>query len=88
MPTGTGPARNPISKQGNRCHMKPMQVKIFYDGGHIPSDRFESVISSLSRKINEWLQENPDIEIVTILQSESQGTENAWNLTLTVFYRL
>jgi serine protease inhibitor len=65
-----------------------MQVKIFYDGGHIPSDRFESVISSLSRKINEWLQENPDIEIVNILQSESQGTENAWNLTLTVFYRL
>ncbi|MBL0714669.1 MAG: hypothetical protein JJV98_13320 [Desulfosarcina sp.] len=67
--------------------MKPIQVKIFYDGGHIPGDRFASIISSLSRKINEWLEENPDIEIVNILQSESQGTENAWNLTVTVFYR-
>ncbi len=67
--------------------MKPLRVKIFYDGGHIPSDRFESIISSLSRKMNTWLEENPDIEIVSMLQSESQGAENAWNLTLTVFYR-
>ena len=67
--------------------MKPVRVKIFYDGGHIPSDRFESIISSLSRKMNTWLEENPDIEIVSMLQSESQGAENAWNLTLTVFYR-
>ena len=67
--------------------MKPLRVKIFYDGGHIPSDRFESIISSLSRKMNTWLEENPDIEIVNMLQSESQGVENAWNLTLTVFYR-
>lgn len=67
--------------------MKPIQVEIFYDGGHIPSDRFESIISSLSRKINTWLQAHPDIEIVNVLQSESQGAENAWNLTVTVFYR-
>jgi hypothetical protein len=67
--------------------MKPIQAKIFFDGGHIPSDRFESIISNLSHKINAWLQENPDIEIVNILQSESQGAHNAWNLTLTVFYR-
>ena len=67
--------------------MKPMQVKIFYDGGHIPSDRFASIISSLSNKINAWLKENPDIEIVNILQSESQGAENAWNLTVTILYR-
>ena len=67
--------------------MKPMQVKIFYDGGHIPSDRFASIISNLSRKINDWLKQNPGIEIVNILQSESQGAENAWNLTVTIFYR-
>ena len=67
--------------------MKPIQVEIFYDGGHIPSDRFESIISSLSRKINTWLQAHPGIEIVNILQSESQGAENAWNLTVTIFYR-
>ncbi|MDJ0809421.1 MAG: hypothetical protein QNJ48_15095 [Desulfobacterales bacterium] len=67
--------------------MKSMHVKIFYDGGHIPSDRFESIISNLEHKINTWLEENPDIEIINILQSESQGAENAWNLTMTVFYR-
>ena len=67
--------------------MKPIQVEIFYDGGHIPSDRFESIISSLSRKINTWLQAHPEIEIVNILQSESQGAENAWNLTVSIFYR-
>jgi hypothetical protein len=67
--------------------MKTTRVKIFYDGGHIPSDRFEAIISSLSRKINAWLEENADIEIINILQSESQGAENAWNLTVTVFYR-
>ena len=67
--------------------MKSMHVNIFYDGGHIPSDRFESIISNLEHKINTWLEENPDIEIINILQSESQGAENAWNLTMTVFYR-
>ncbi len=67
--------------------MKSMHVKIFYDGGHIPSDRFESIISNLEHKINTWLEENPDIEIINILQSESQGAENARNLTMTVFYR-
>ncbi len=67
--------------------MKSMHVKIFYDGGHIPSDRFESIISNLEHKINTWLEENSDIEIISVLQSESQGAEDAWNLTMTVFYR-
>ena len=67
--------------------MKRIHAKIFYDGGHIPSDRFESIISNLSRRINDWLQAHPDIDIIHILQSESQGAENAWNLTMTVFYR-
>jgi len=67
--------------------MKPMQVKIFYDGGHIPSERFESIITNLSAKVNDWLREHSDIEILHILQSESQGSENAWNLTMTIFYR-
>ena len=67
--------------------MKPMQVKIFYDGGHIPSERFESIITNLSAKVNDWLAEHPDIDILNILQSESQSAENAWNLTLSIFYR-
>jgi hypothetical protein len=67
--------------------MKPMQVKIFYDGGHIPSERFESIITNLSAKVNDWLREHPDIEVLHILQSESQGSENAWNLTMSIFYR-
>ena len=67
--------------------MKPMQVKIFYDGGHIPSERFESIITNLSAKVNDWLREHQEIEVMHILQSESQGSENAWNLTMTIFYR-
>ena len=67
--------------------MEPMQVKIFYDGGHIPSERFESIITNLSDKVNHWLNDQPDIEILNILQSESQGSENAWNITLSIFYR-
>jgi hypothetical protein len=67
--------------------MKPMQVKIFYDGGHIPSERFESIITNLSAKVNDWLREHSEIEVMHILQSESQGSENAWNLTMTIFYR-
>ena len=67
--------------------MEPMQVKIFYDGGHIPSERFESIITNLSDKVNLWLNDHPDIEILNILQSESQGSENAWNITLSIFYR-
>jgi hypothetical protein len=67
--------------------MEPTQVKIFYDGGHIPSERFESIITNLSDKVNHWLNDHPDIEILNILQSESQGSENAWNITLSIFYR-
>jgi len=67
--------------------MKPIQVKIFYDGGHIPTERFESIITNLSDKVNNWLTDHPDIEIQEILQSESQGSEKAWNMTLSIFYR-
>jgi hypothetical protein len=67
--------------------MEPMKVKIFYDGGHIPSERFESIITNLSDKVNNWLKDHSDNEILNILQSESQGSENAWNITLSIFYR-
>ena len=67
--------------------MKPLRVKIFYDGGHIPSERFESIITNLSNKVNDWFHEHPDVEILHILQSESQGSENAWNLTMSIFSR-
>lgn len=67
--------------------MEPLKVKIFYDGGHIPNDRLESMLTGLETRINIWLAENPGIEIVHLRQSESQGPANAWNLTLTLFYR-
>jgi len=41
-------------------------------------------------QINEWLEENPDIEIVHMVQSESMVVHDAElerNLTITVLYR-
>ena len=55
--------------------MKPMQVKIFYDGGHIPSERFESIITNLSNKVNAWLQDHPDIDVLQILADRGAAVE-------------
>ena len=67
--------------------MDPIKSKIFFDGGQIPADRLESVITGLSQKLNTWLAEHPSAEILNILQSESQGADRSWNITITIFYR-
>ena len=67
--------------------MDPIKTKIFFDGGHIPADRLESVMSGLSQKLNTWLADHPAVEIVNVLQSESQGADRSWNITITIFYR-
>ena len=67
--------------------MDPIKVKIFFDGGHIPADRLESVMTGLSQKLNTWLADHPTVEIVNILQSESQGADRSWNITISIFYR-
>ena len=67
--------------------MNPIKVKIFFDGGHIPADRLESVISGLGQRLNAWLADHPSAEIVNILQSESQGADRSWNMTISIFYR-
>jgi hypothetical protein len=35
--------------------------------------------------VNEWLQENPGVEIQHVRQSESMNQES-WSMTLTIFY--
>jgi len=67
--------------------MDPIKAKIFFDGGHIPTDRLESVISGLGQRLNTWLANHPSVEIVDIMQSESQGADRSWNMTITVLYR-
>jgi hypothetical protein len=67
--------------------MNPIRTKIFFDGGHIPTDRLESVMSGLSQKLDAWLADHPSLEIINILQSESQGADRSWNITITIFYR-
>jgi len=67
--------------------MDSLKAKIFFDGGHIPADRLESVVTGLSQKLNTWLADHPSVEIVNILQSESQGADRSWNMTITIIYR-
>jgi hypothetical protein len=67
--------------------MASLKAKIIYDGGVIPNERFASVITGLNKKLNAWLAAHPDIDIVNILQSESQSYESTWNITITIFYR-
>ena len=67
--------------------MASLKAKIIYDGGVIPNERFESVITGLNNKLNAWLAAHPAIEIIKFLQSESQSYESAWNITITILYR-
>ena len=63
--------------------MKPLQAKIFsYCTTNI---NFPSEL-----QLNKWLEENPDVEIVHALQSESitvRKDELERNLTVTLLYR-
>lgn len=64
--------------------MAPMKVKIFREFS-------KSIHPPTELQINAWLEENPDIEVVYMLQSESmtpiRENEVERNLTVTVFYR-
>ncbi|HHP7234977.1 MAG TPA: hypothetical protein ACFCUC_10150 [Desulfobacterales bacterium] len=64
--------------------MTPMKVKIFREFS-------KSIHPPTELQINTWLEENPDIEVVHLLQSESMTpvseNEVERNLTVTVFYR-
>ena len=63
--------------------MNPLKVKIF--------TYFTLTISSSCEvQVNKWLAENPNIEIVKMLQSESMGTKNDHlerNMSMTILYR-
>lgn len=39
----------------------------------------------LQEKLNNWLNENPNIEIITVLQSQSGRLER--NVVITIFYK-
>ena len=63
--------------------MNPLKVKIF--------TYFTLTISSSCEvQVNKWLAENPNIEIVKILQSESMAAKNDHlerNMSVTILYR-
>lgn len=63
--------------------MKPLKAKIF--------TYFTLNINPPSEiQINQWLAENPDIEIVNMMQSESMAEKKGEierNLSITIFYR-
>lgn len=63
--------------------MKPLKVKIF--------TYFTLNINPPNEmQINQWFAENPDIDVVNILQSESMATKERGierNLSITIVYR-
>ncbi len=63
--------------------MNPLKIKIF--------TYFTLTISSSCEvQINKWLAENPNIEIVKMLQSESMAAKNdrlERNMSMTILYR-
>jgi hypothetical protein len=40
----------------------------------------------MEEPVNRWLEENPDIEIHHVRQSESMNADS-WSMTLTIFYQ-
>ena len=63
--------------------MEPLKAKIF-------SYCTTNINPPGELQINQWLEENPDIDIVHVLQSESMavhGKELERNLTVTLLYR-
>jgi hypothetical protein len=63
--------------------MKPLKVKIF--------TYFTLNINPPNEiQINQWLEQNPDIEIIDMLQSESMAAKSGdmeRNLSITILYR-
>jgi hypothetical protein len=63
--------------------MKPLKVKIFTDASI-------NINPPNEVQMNQWLQKNPGIEIVQMLQSEAMVVKEndiERNLTVTVLYR-
>lgn len=64
--------------------MKPLQVKIF-------THCTQHINPFNETQINDWLAENPDIEIAHLLQSESmtllKEDQVERNLSISIFYR-
>ena len=44
-------------------------------------------IQALEQQVNEWLAENPGIEIQFAAQSESKAQPNGWSITFTILYK-
>jgi peptidoglycan hydrolase-like protein with peptidoglycan-binding domain len=44
-------------------------------------------IQGLEQQINEWLAQNPGIEIQFAAQSESDAQPNGWSITFTILYK-
>ena len=64
--------------------MKPLKAKIF-------SYCTTNISIPVEMRLNLWLEENPEIEIVHVLQSESMSVHEEKierNLTVTLLYRL
>jgi len=64
--------------------MKSLKIKVF-------NYCIQTINVDNEIQINEWLTENPDIEIVHMLQSESmvavKESQIERNLTISIFYR-
>ena len=64
--------------------MKPLKAKMF-------SYCTTNINPPGELQLNQWLEENPEIEIVQVLQSESMTVhkeKHERNLTITLLYRL
>ena len=64
--------------------MKPLKTKMF-------SYCTTNINPPGELQLNQWLEDNPEIEIVRVLQSESMAvheTKLERNLTVTILYRL
>jgi hypothetical protein len=64
--------------------MKPIKVKVF-------SECTQNINPSNELVINDWLESNPNVEILHVVQSESMTRVSERdierNLTITIFYR-
>lgn len=64
-----------------------MQVKVFdaYSSGFINRIN-RNMIDSLEDRVNRWLKDNPDIEVVEIKQSASGGSWGPIQLLISIWY--
>ncbi len=47
----------------------------------------DNMTDNIEKEINDFLYNNPTIEILKILQSESSANADFFNITITIFYR-